>query len=104
MYLTFELTIPAGESKTLTLSMQKEPSMDFAGKYKSRYGFDMVTKLGTNITFTEQRAKIILDTEKYEFADQNFGFDPETGIFEVTLSLATEHYYMDIRKKPEETE
>ena len=64
----------------------------------------MVTKLGTNITFTEQRAKIILDTEKYEFADQNFGFDPETGIFEVTLSLATEHYYMDIRKKPEETE
>ena len=104
MYLTFELTIPAGESKTLTLSMQKEPSMDFTGKYKSRYGFDMVTKLGTNITFTEQRAKIILDTEKYEFADQNFGFDPETGIFEVTLSLATEHYYMDIRKKPEETE
>ena len=104
MYLTFELTVPAGESKDITLLMQKAPSMDFAGKYKTRYGFDMVTRLGTNITFTEQKAKIVLDTEKYEFADQNFGFDLETGIFEVTLSLDTEHYYMDIRKKSEETE
>jgi hypothetical protein len=102
MYLTFELAVPAGESKDITLLMQKAPSMDFAGKYKTRYGFDMVTRLGTNIMFNEQKAKIVLDTEKYEFADQNFGFDLETGIFEVTLSLDTEHYYMDIRKKPEE--
>lgn len=103
MYLTFEVTIPAGESKTLSLSMQKRPSMDFTGKYTERKGFDMVTALGSSITFTEQTASVS-NIEDLEIINQNFGFDFENGILSVTLNPETEHYYMDLRKKSEETE
>ncbi len=104
MYLTLDVTLSARESKTLTFSMQKAPSMDFAGKYTNRSGFDMVTALGSSIAFTEQRASIVIDTEKQEILAQNFGFDPQNGVATVILSLETEHYWMDLRTKPHDEE
>jgi hypothetical protein len=104
MYLTFEVTIPAGESITLPLVTQKEPSIDFTGKYANRNGFDTVTALGTDIHFTEQTASIVLNTETQEIIDQNFGFDPENGVTTVILAPETEHYWMDLKMRSRETE
>lgn len=97
MYLTFEVTIPAGESATVNANMVKAASRDFVGDNKDRNGYDMVTALGSNLHFTAQTASI-QDHGVIELLDQNFGFDIKSGIKSATLDPSTEHYFMDVRK------
>lgn len=104
MYLEFEVTIPAGECIQVEASMYKEPNYNYGYASKEdawRYGYDMVTKLGSNLEFTGLTAEI-LNAVDIEIAGQNYGFDLENGITKVELDLDTEHYYLGINLQEEE--
>ena len=105
-YLAFDVTVPAGGSVSVTAAMRKEPSMDLYHGGDSEnwrdYGYDLVTRLGSNLTFTAQRAALV-NTEWMEIVGQNFGFDPENGVTAVELDPAQEHYYLDVRRTVPET-
>lgn len=98
MYARFTLTVPAGASVRVTAEFVKQPSIDFYGPGAYRNGYDLVTRLGSGLTFTKQEASLS-GGEKLEIVDQNFGFDLKQGITRVTLDPEAEHYYLDVRLK-----
>jgi len=98
MYLTAEITVPAGESVELSADMTKDASIDFTGAGKDRNGYDMVTRLGSVLDFTRQTASIS-GTEHIKILNQNFGFDIDNGVTSVELDLSKEHYFMDVMKR-----
>ena len=76
-YLEAQVTIPAGESVILTVEMTKEGSYDFYcahTKNRGVYGYDMVTKLGSNLSCRSQAA-VLEDRGQIEIIWQNFGFE-----------------------------
>jgi len=98
-YLVFEAAIPAGESIHIKAEMFKEPSYDYTCSYKGSkgiQGYDMVTRLGSNLHFNSITAEIA-SFELIEIVRQNFGFDEASGISKVTLDPNVEHYYLEIR-------
>jgi len=97
IYLSFEVTIPAGERITVEAAMRKEASVDYIGRDKDKDGYDMATRLGSDLVFTGQTASIS-GFDEIEIVDQNFGFDLANDITSVMLDLAQEHYWMQIRK------
>ena len=98
IYLSIPVTIPANGSIAVSACMEKLASVVFTGKNTGRRGYDMVTGLGSNVSFTKQTA-MISNTEAIEIIEQNFGFDPENGITVVELDLTEPHYYLEVRKK-----
>ena len=101
MYLTFQAAVPAGSSVSVEAEMVKKASIDFTGSQKERNGYDMVTRLGSSLAFTGQTASLS-GAEYIEILRQNFGFDPEKGIDEVTLDPNEPHYFIDVKKKDAE--
>jgi hypothetical protein len=101
MYLTFQVTVPAGGSISVTAEMTKKASMDFTGDRMWRNGYDMVTSLGSALYFTGQSASLS-GAEYIEIIRQNFGFDPENGIDHVDLDLNEPRYYIEVQKKDAE--
>jgi hypothetical protein len=101
MYLKAPVKIPAGQSIALESSLQKEGSSDFARMHRKEnigtYCYDMLTKLGSVLDFTAQKASIDLP-QALKIIRQNFGFDPAKGITEVALDLNEERYYLEIGK------
>ena len=98
-YLEAEVTVPAGGSVTLSATMCRDGSYDeYCAHTKNVgvYGYDLVTKLGSNLTCTGQRAAIE-DRGLIEIVRQNFGFDLENGVKTVDLDPAQEHYYLEVR-------
>ena len=98
-YLKAEVTVPAGGNVMVEARMIKEASFDYdcsGSKNKGVYGYDLVTKLGTNLDFTSQTAKAV-NTQNVEIVRQNFGFDWVNGVDTVTLDPAVEHYYLEVR-------
>jgi len=98
-WLEAEITVPAGASVTLDASFEKNPSFDFhctATENKGISGYDMVTALGSSLSFTEQTAKLE-DRGQIEIVRQNFGFDLANGINEVKLDMSKPHYYLEVR-------
>ncbi len=98
MYHAFEVTIPAGGSVTVEAVTVKNESMDYIGDDKGKDGYDMATTLGTSLDFTQQTASISR-CDNITIVAQNFGFDPDGGITEVTLDQTVPHYWMEIRVK-----
>ena len=101
LYLAVPVTVPAGDGVDITFKLWKEPSFDYGcsgSENVGLQGYDFVTRLGSDLTFTEQRAALA-NTESIQIQRQNFGFDPDKGITEVALDLETEHYYLEIRPK-----
>lgn len=101
-WLEAEITIPAGESVTLDAVFMKDPSYDHycaATENKGVSGYDLVTALGSNLTFTQQTARLE-DQGQIEIVRQNFGFDIANGINKVSLDLNVPHYYMEVKKLP----
>ncbi len=98
LYVTFEVTVPAGETIEIGTSTIREASYDFVGDRheKDMEGFDMVTKLGTNLNIIKQTASVS-NTEEIEIVYNNFGFDIPNGILSVILG-EEEHYWMEICK------
>ena len=100
LYWRFTVTIPAGESRAVRVASSKRPSYDHAGPNSDfrRNGFDLTTQLGSLLRFKSQAAALA-GTEYFTILDQNFGFDPEQGILEVTLDPAQERYYLVVEKR-----
>ena len=99
LYLAFPVTVPAGGSVQVDCAMWKAPSFDYACSGSDQVGlqgYDLVTRLGSGLTFTAQRAALV-NAEQVELAGQNFGFDLENGVSAVELDLEQEHYYMEFR-------
>ena len=100
LYLTAEVAIPAGETVDITFNLCKEPSFDFGcsgSEHVGLQGYDYVTTLGSNLSFTSLTAKLV-NTDGIEITGGNFGFDPAAGITEVELDPQQEHYYLEIRE------
>ena len=101
LYWTFPITIPAGDRVEITASFEKTPSFDYGcsgSENVGLQGYDYVTRLGSNLDFTVQKAALT-NTDNIEITKQNFGFDLETGITEVLLDPNQAHYYLEIRPK-----
>lgn len=98
LYLTFPITIPAGDSVELTAEQFQPASFDFhcGGENVGIEGYDMVTGLGSNLTFLGQRAAIE-NYDAIEILRQNFGFDLANGVAEVALEMGKPHYYLEVR-------
>ena len=102
-WLEAPVTVPAGGSLTLTASLTKAASHDYAGGggETGLRGYDLVTTLGSNLRFTRQEA-LIEDRGLVEIVEQNLGFDLAAGIRQVELSLDEPHYYLTVRARTEE--
>lgn len=99
LYLTFDITIPAGSSVTVAADFWKAPSFDYGcsdSKNRDLQGYDMMTQLGSALKFSRQTAAIV-NTENIEIVRQNMGFDLDNGINTVELSPGQEHYYLEVR-------
>ena len=99
-YLQAQVTIPARGTVSVEVVMNKAASYDFyctgSGNQKVK-GYDMVTQLGSTLTFTNQTASL-LDHGLIEIVCQNFGFDLDADIKTVKLDPAVEHYYLEIKR------
>ena len=103
LYLTFEVTVPAGGSITVESTLLRAPHRDLDGRAGRGDGYDMATALGSALTFTAQTASVS-NTDVVRIVRQNFGFDPAKGITEVTLDLDTAHYWMEVHRVRVESE
>lgn len=103
-YLTFDFTLKAGESVEITADMIKNASFNYVCSHNDNIGvngYDLMTALGSNLTFESQTASIE-DNGLIEIVRQNFGFDLERNIRKVTLDMEQEHYYLEVRSPAEE--
>ena len=98
MYLTFPLTVPAHGQTEVSIAMHKQGHTDYTGRGAQRQGYDLVTRLGSSLTFTEQLASLS-NFENFTILRQNFGFDPKHGVTTVLLDSKVDHYWMDVRKQ-----
>ena len=99
LYLAFPVTVPAGGSAEVECRLWKEPSFDFAcsgSEHEGLQGYDLVTRLGSSLNFTRQRAALV-NAEGVEPAGESFGFRLENGAASAELDLEQEHYYLEIR-------
>ncbi len=98
LYVTFEVTVRAGEAVEIGTRTIREASYDYVGNRheKDMEGFDMVTRLGTSLNIVKQNASVS-NTEEIEIVYNNFGFDIPNGITSVILD-EEEHYWMEIVK------
>lgn len=103
-YLSLEVTIPAGQSRTVAFTQTKAGSYNInygeCGTVKDGYGYDMMTFLGSNLHLTDTQAAL-QGYEGLEILDQNFGFDLSAGKTTVDLDLTVPHYYLTVQP-PEE--
>lgn len=95
-YTAAEVTIPAGGSVTVTARTTRPASRDhgYQGP-EAVYGYDLATDLGSNLTFTDISA-VLVNGEGIRITGQNFGFDLENGITEVTLDPVQPRYYLEV--------
>ena len=99
LYLSFEVTVPAGGSVEVCVEQFKNASFDFhcsGSESVGIDGYDLVTSLGSNLTFAGQSASIS-NYDVIEIVRQNFGFDLAGGITSVPLDLNEPHYYLEVR-------
>ena len=95
MYWIFPVELDKGETVAIEASFIQEPSLDISGSKEYREGYELATKLGSDLTFTELTSSLS-NTESVELGAQNFGFNLEKGITEVTLDLQEERYYLEV--------
>lgn len=100
-YLSLDVTIPAGESRTVAFTQTKSGSynIDYMGDgtVADGYGYDMMTTLGSNLHLTDAHAAI-QGYDGLEILYQNFGFDLPAGITAVDLDLTVPHYYLTVQR------
>lgn len=102
-YLEAQVAIPAGGGVAVEARFVKPPSYDFYCAHTENrgvYGYDMTTRLGSNLEFTGQTAAAV-NTQAVEIVRQNYGFDWDNGVNAVALDLGVEHYYLEVRRAAE---
>lgn len=95
MYMVFPVTLEPGRSATVDASYIQEPSYDINGPKQYREGYELATKLGSDLHFTALGSSLS-NTEAITLGKQNFGFDLDKGITEVNLDLNVERYYLEV--------
>lgn len=96
----FELTVPEGESVTVSVGLQKAVSYDDGApgeRGSGAVGLDLSAFAGTRLRLTGVSAEIV-NFDGIEITSHNFGFDPDKGVTRVSLDPGTERYYIDIRR------
>ena len=99
-WLEAAVTVPAGGRVAVSAQLTKQGSYDYYCAHTEKqglYGYDLVTALGSNLSFTGQSA-VLEDRGLIEIVEQNFGFDLAAGVREVELDAAVEHYYFIVRR------
>ena len=100
MYLVFRVELAPGASVTVEAAYIQEPSYDISGPKEYREGYELATRLGSDLNFTALTSGLT-NTGSIELGEQNFGFDLEKGVTAVTLDLNVERYYLEVSpKKP----
>ena len=95
LYWVFDVSIPAGETIEVEAVYHQEASTDIGGPKKRREGYDLATRLGSSLNFTNLSASVS-NTEFIEILRQNFGFDLRKNITRVELDLKEERYYLEV--------
>ena len=96
-YVQSTITLPPGASLTLQAVLPKAASFDYRPRGgETCYGYDLVTRLGSNLSCTQQTATLEA-RDQIEIVRQNFGFDLQGGITTVRLDPETPHYYLEVR-------
>lgn len=98
-YLSWRQEVPAGETVKVAVTYWREASRNFGGGGGDTAvrGYDLVTRLGSSLTFTGQSARIV-DGGLVDIVEQNFGFDLGQGIKKAALELDQDHYYLAVRR------
>lgn len=99
LYLTAEVTVPAGETVEVTARYWKSPSFDFGctgSEHTDLQGYDYMTTLDSTLDFTALTASLS-NGEGVVLTGGSFGFDAENGVTQVTLDPKTPHYYLELR-------
>ena len=100
-YLIFDIEISSENVKDIKIHYFKQASnsyTDHSNPNKGIDGYEMMTNLGTNLSFAEQAASIS-GFDSIEIIRQNFGFDIESDITEVKLDMEKAYYYLEVRNK-----
>lgn len=97
MYLRFPVTVPTGGSVNVTAQLVKYASTSHMSGEDDHEGYDLMTALGSVLPITKQTVRMV-NTEAVELIDNNFGFDWDNGITEVTLDPNVEHYWMKVKR------
>lgn len=98
MYQVFPVELEPGQTVTVEVTYVQEPSSDNSGPKYKREGFELATRLGSDLNFTALSSSLS-NLGALELSEQNFGFDPDKGITEVDLDLNEERYYLEVRIK-----
>ncbi len=98
MYLVFPVELEAGRSVTVEAAYIQAPSLDISGPKNYREGYELATKLGSDLHFVELTSSLS-NTARIELGKQNFGFDLNRGITEVDLDLQVDCYYLEVKPK-----
>lgn len=94
LWLSFDVTVPAGGEIQITADFIKNGSYDFFGDKENRHGYEMLNA-GSRLRFTRQTAEL-KNTEFVEILAENFGFDAEKGIYFTELDPLREYYYIQV--------
>lgn len=98
-YLEFSAVIPPGESISVVADLRKMASHDYpraGSKNLGVQGYDLVTRLGSNLRFDQIAAEITSNGDII-ILEQNFNFDLPGSVNRVTLDPACEHYYLVVQ-------
>lgn len=96
-YLKFNLELSSENATDLNISFKKPYSHNYScsGKDNS-HEYDMLTYIGSSLTFTEQNASIS-NADNITILEQNFGFDLKNDILSVPINMSEEHYYIKLQ-------
>lgn len=97
-YLSFEISIPAGQTISISASMKKECSYNYycATENKDQvHGYDLLTSAKFAMPFIEQTASI-QNYDTIRIVLQNFDFDLENGVDTVSLDSKNQCYFIHV--------
>ena len=90
------VTIPAGESVSLTAVTRRNGSFNVGGGDEAYQGYEFLPTMGSGLNFSGQTA-VLHDWDMVEIIDQNFGFDLTNEVTEVALDLSEPCCYLTVR-------
>lgn len=99
LYLAFDLTVPAGQSVQINVNQNKLAGYYYSDVDEEKAGinsYDLSTSSDGLLRFTKQTAVLKIPEDR-TIVEQDFGFDPKSGVYEVMLDSTKQHYHLEIR-------
>lgn len=98
IYLTFDVTIPAGEQITVDCGFVKAGHSDYMSSEQNGIGYDVATQLGSGLVFTSQEASVV-NGKTIQILEQNFGFALGEDVTQAVLQNDEAYYWMEVREQ-----